>query len=181
MTKYKITIRYDECNNDNPLMWYNDIKFACESRKYKLGNYSLNQLLDEYDYDGDYYNIHDIIQFMSQYGYVKPLSRYEHGFKSVFIGSPTDPWDSGYIGIVFVPNDVINQYSDIEQVIDSALDTYNEWLNGFVYCYTVEKYTSEGMELIDSSGGWYGLDTVESEARECISYVDDKDIEWDSL
>ena len=180
MVKYKVTIQYDECT-DNPLGWDSNIAFACEHKRYDLGNATMRELLDKYDYSGNEYDLSAIVDHLSQYGYVDTLSMTDHGNLTVYRGSPNDSWDSGYIGVVFVNNAHVPEFTDIGAYIDDVLDTYNDYLNGNVYYYVIEKYTSDGLEFVDSCGGWYGLDTVQSEARECISYVDDQDIEWDGI
>lgn len=171
MAKYKITIKPDEYF-DNPLEYTPEIIIACKHNRYNLGNMRLNDLLTQYDYDGDYDNLKEIMDYMSKYGTVFPVSMTDHSYLSVYVGKPKDPWDSGYIGIAFIQSSDMNQYGYTVSDINDILDTYTQYLNGDVYTYVVEKYTSDGMEFINSCCGYYDIDVCKEDA---LSSVPDKD------
>lgn len=178
MVKYKITINYDECA-DNPLYWQHKIKFACEHGRYNLGNCALNDLLTDYDYDGDFYNISDIVEYMSNYGYVVPLSMTDHSGLSFNLGI-SHGWDTGIIGIVFIDNsDLGNVSIDVwNDEINMYLEEYEHYLNGEIYSFIVEKYTSNGMELIDSVGGYLDYESCKLDSLECVPIEYRDNIEW---
>ena len=180
MVKYKVTIQYDECA-DNPLGWDSNIAFACEHKRYNLGNNTMSALLEKYDYSGNEYDLSAIVDHLSQYGYVDTLSMTDHSGLTVYRGSPRDSWDSGYIGVVFVPNDQARKLDDIWAYIDAMIDAYNQYLNGEIYGYRVEKYTSEGLEYIDGCGGYYSIDDVKTDCIQCIPDEWRDNIEWTGI
>ena len=163
MAKYKITIKADEYS-DNPLEYTPEIIVACKHGRYNLGSMRLNDLLTQYDYDGDYDNLKEIMDYMSKYGTVFPVSMTDHNYLSVYVGKPRDRWDSGYIGIVFIQSCDMNKYGYTESYINDILDTYTQYLNGEVYTYIVEKYTSDGMEYVNSCCGYYDIEECKEDA-----------------
>ena len=171
MTKYKITIKPDEYS-DNPLEYTPEIIVACKHRRYNLGNMRLNDLLSQYDYDGSYDDLKEIVDYMSKYGTVFPVSMTDHSYLSVYVGKPRDRWDSGYIGIVFIQSSDMNKYGYTESDINDILDTYTQYLNSEVYTYVVEKYTSDGMEYVNSCCGYYDIEECKEDA---LTYVPDRD------
>lgn len=177
MAKYKITIKSDEYS-DNPLEYTPEIIVACKHGRYNLGNMRLNDLLTQYDYDGDYNNLKEIMDYMSKYGTVFPVSMTDHSYLSVYVGKPNDYWDSGYIGIVFIQSCDMNKYGYTESYINDILDTYTQYLNGEVYAYVVEKYTSDGMEYVNSCCGYYDIEECKEDALNNVPDSNRDNIEW---
>ena len=177
MAKYKITIKPDEYS-DNPLEYTPEIIVACKHRRYNLGNMRLNDLLSQYDYNGDYDNLKEIMDYMSTYGTVFPVSMTDHSYLSVYVGKPMDRWDSGYIGIVFIQSSDMSKYGYTESDINNILDTYTQYLNSEVYTYVVEKYTSDGMEYVNSCCGYYDIDDCKEDALTNVPESDKDNIEF---
>ena len=107
---------------------------------------------------------------------VEPISKYEHSGVSYSVGV-SQGWDSGVVGLAMVNiNDVKKEYETtvlskglkekIHGILDSELDTYNSWANGYVY--TISLMDSEG-DIVDSLGGMIGYDTEKDMIQE---YVD---------
>lgn len=184
MVKYKVTIGYDECT-DNPLTWdsYAFVRFACAHKRYDLGNATMDDLLTQYHYFGDKYDLSAIVDHLSQYGYVDTLSMTDHSGLTVRRGCPFDRWDSGYIGVVFVDKADFVYFgrSDVGKCIDGMIDDYNQYLNGEIYGYRVEKYTSEGMEYVYGCGGYYSIDDVKNDCIQCIPDEYRDNIEWTGI
>lgn len=180
MTMYKVTISCDECPED-PLTWVdNGMIFACEHGRYNLGNMKTSEFLDSIGYDGDKYDLNAIVEYLKPKGYVDVLSMTDHSCLSVYRGRPSDPWDSGYIGVVFIPADIAARYDDIESWIDGMLETYTSYINGDVYDYIIERYTSEGMEYVDGCGGNYDLLSLKNDIQAYLDTLDDcTGVEWD--
>ena len=177
MVKYKVTIGYDE-RAENPLTWDDTIVFACEHGRYNLGNARMRELLDKYDYSGDEWDLAAIMDHLSQYGYVDTLAMTDHSSLTVYRGSPHDSWDAGYIGVVFVDNAHVPEFADIGAYIDGMIDDYNQYLNGEIYGYRVEKYTSDGMEYVDGCCGYYSIDDIKNDCIQCIPDECRDNIEW---
>ena len=107
---------------------------------------------------------------------VEPISKYEHSGVSYSVGV-SQGWDSGVVGLAMVNiNDVKKEYETtvlskglkekIHGILDSELDTYNSWANGYVY--TISLMDSEG-DIVDSLGGMIGYGTEKDMIQE---YVD---------
>ena len=176
MAKYKITIKSEY--SDNPLEYTPEIIVACKHGRYNLGNMRLNDLLTQYDYNGDYDNLKEIMDYMSTYGTVFPVSMTDHSYLSVYVGKPNDYWDSGYIGIVFIQSSYMDKYGYTESYINDILDTYTQYLNGEMYAYVVEKYTSDGMEYVNSCCGYYDIEECKEDALNNVPDSNRDNIEW---
>src|SRR5699024_8327991 len=105
---------------------------------------------------------------------VEPISKYEHGQVSYSVGV-SQGWDSGVVGVAMVNIDEIKKEYEttvlskglkekIYGILDSELDTYNLWANGYVY--TVALIDFDG-NVVDSLGGVY-----ENEDKMIQEFVD---------
>jgi hypothetical protein len=111
-----------------------------------------------------------------------PVRMYEHGSVGLkacvpgeTLGYPWNcQWDSGWVGIVYVPYSKLRtEYNckrvtgkvltKAREVLSGEVTTYAEYINGEVYGYVIED--SEGNHL-DSCYGFYGWDYVKSQAME---------------
>jgi len=100
---------------------------------------------------------------------IRRVSMYEHGGIALKLGAPTCPWDSGYSGFMIVTKEDLREEFGIKRItkqyIEKAynimkgeLETYDDYLNGNVYGYTID-----GNDWEDSCGGFYGYDHEKSE------------------
>jgi hypothetical protein len=111
-----------------------------------------------------------------------PVSMYEHGGISIFPGE-AHGWDSGQIGYSFVLRDkVIKEYGAWNpSTQDMALlsmraevKLYSQYVNGYVYQFTVEKLTKcpccghISAEAVDACGGFFDLDYCKEEALAAV-------------
>jgi hypothetical protein len=98
-----------------------------------------------------------------------PLSMYEHGEISLYIGTPTCEFDSGLLGFIVVPKERAREWfkiknftnkvkSEIYKKLESEIEVYNYYLNGECYGYMLTKDDEE----IDSCCGFYGSDIVQN-------------------
>ena len=106
---------------------------------------------------------------------VEPISKFEHG--EVFYQSGVlESWDSGVVGLAMVDiNDIKKEYEatvlskglkeKIYGILDSELDTYNSWANGYVY--TVSLMDFEG-NVVDSLGGMIGYENEKDMVKEFV-------------
>ena len=115
---------------------------------------------------------------------VEPISKYEHG-QVIFSAGVSQGWDSGVVGLAMVNiDDIKKEYETtvlskglkekIHGILDSELDTYNLWANGYVY--TVSLMDSEG-DVVDSLGGMIGYENEEAMIQEYINYYTDYNFE----
>ena len=115
---------------------------------------------------------------------VEPISKYEHG-QVVFSAGVSQGWDSGVVGVAMVNiDDVKKEYETtvlskalkekIHAILDSELDTYNSWANGYVY--TVSLVDFDG-DTVDSLGGMIGYENEDKMIQEYINYYTEYNFE----
>ena len=108
---------------------------------------------------------------------VEPISKFEHG-QVVFSAGVSQGWDSGVVGLAMVNiDDIKKEYETtvlskglkekILGILDSELDTYNLWANGYVY--TVALIDFDG-NIVDSLGGMIGYENEDKMIQEFIDY-----------
>ena len=106
---------------------------------------------------------------------VEPISKFEHG-QVVFSAGVSQGWDSGVVGLAMVNiDDIKKEYEatvlskglkeKIYGILDSELDTYNSWANGYVY--TVALIDFDG-NVVDSLGGMIGYENEDKMIQEYI-------------
>jgi hypothetical protein len=123
-----------------------------------------------------------------------PVYAYEHGGITLNTTGFSCPWDSGQVGVVYVhKNDAMREFSDdgvfgpdqiekVKNLMRSEIETYDQWLQGFVYGYEVIKFESCGgcghkdMAVVDSCWGLYGLDYCKQEAQSYIDHLENKKV-----
>lgn len=159
--KWELKIGYDEYA-DSPRNWDNLGKI-CVSNRCK------------YTSDESGFNGCDVLEWedakedkatLERKGYVVlPLSVYDHSGVKMYIGGKRDAWDSGQIGWYIVSKDDIRKeynvkriskklLAKVESVMESEINTYDAYMNGNVYNFTL--YHND--EEIDSCGGFYDDD-----------------------
>lgn len=115
---------------------------------------------------------------------VEPISKFEHGQVSYSAGV-SQGWDAGVVGLAMVNiDDIKKEYETtvlskglkekIHAILDSELDTYNSWANGYVY--TVSLLDFDG-NVVDSLGGMIGYDTEKDMIQEYINYYTEYNFE----
>jgi hypothetical protein len=98
------------------------------------------------------------------------LYLYDHSGITISSSSFSCPWDSGQVGVAYATRDEILKWykrkklnklliEEARNTMQSMLETYDYYLTGSVYWYSV--VDSEG-EDIDSCGGFYGHDHEKS-------------------
>jgi hypothetical protein len=109
--------------------------------------------------------------------YITPICRYEHGGVSYSVGTKT-VFDYSNNGFYIVTKESANEIlgddyneEEIVKIIESEIETYNQWVNGEVYEYTL--YDEDG-NFEDSCSGFYTLDEIKERLPEDF---DDEDME----
>ena len=108
---------------------------------------------------------------------VEPISKFEHG-KVSYSAGVMEGWDSGVVGLAMVNiDDIKKEYETtvlskglkekILGILDSELDTYNLWANGYVY--TVALIDFDG-NIVDSLGGMIGYENEDKMIQEYVDY-----------
>ena len=170
-----LEIHPDDCPDD-PRSWDNVGVMACFHNRYALG--------DKLDYrSGDYsgwegfrkqlekdHNIYMIL----------PLYMYDHSGIAISVSRSeypfNCPWDAGQVGFIFATREVVEKEWDDEETREdwvrerllAEVALYNQYLSGDVYYYVLKD--KEG-EVVESCGGFFGLDHEKSGLAENIPPV----------
>ena len=174
---YTINVGYSECD-ESPLEWDMLGTIYSNHRQYDPCNHKMDEII-EFDDEGNWHVQDDYI-------YIK-ISAYIH---SGIVLKPIDAdstcpqgWDCGLFGLMVVSKDkVIKEYGSLSQNnIDRAIsclkgevETWSQYLNGEVYCYSVDN--PEG-EFVDSCSGFYGGYDKDSDLMYYAKDFIDSDIE----
>jgi len=107
-----------------------------------------------------------------------PLYLYDHSGITMSTGPFSCPWDSGQVGYIWAEKKSLlcelcteeNWRQKAEEWLQSEVDTYDHYLTGRVYGFTIE---SAAGDVLESCWGYYG----DPEESGCISEAKDN-IEW---
>ena len=168
---YKIEIFQDE-NPENPIKEWDMLgEFICWHRNYDLGN---SKRFDTPEEVREYAKKTNSLLY--------PLYMYDHSGIGLSLSNTyypyNCPWDSCQLGYVLVDREkALKEYSKkiltkklkqkIYDVIQSEVNTYNQYLSGDVYGYKV--FDKDGEE-IDSCWGYYGMEYAVEEAKSVVDY-----------
>lgn len=94
---------------------------------------------------------------------ILPLYLYDHSGITMSTSGFSCPWDSGQVGVIYISKeDAKKEYSggDYEEkaikYLTGEVETYDDYLTGSVYGYTIEpKDTNKNIECDDSCWGFY--------------------------
>lgn len=153
----------------NPREDYNNCTI-CYVRNRYLGS-------SKYDNDRDFADSDDLNDYLAglkdrgtEFVSV-PLYAYVHSGITISTSSFGDPWDSGCFGIAICTKEqVVNAFGNdtdwqqhAEDIIEDEIETYDKFLTGETYVYTVYEYDKAAKEwtLNDTCGGFYSNDEDE--------------------
>lgn len=108
---------------------------------------------------------------------------YDHSGQTVSTSPFSCPWDSGLFGIIAVSVDSVKKEygwkkitkerrEQIEGYLRGEVETYDQYLTGEVYGYTISEVENEENKLDDSCWGFFGDDGIEQIIEEAKSYID---------
>lgn len=189
-----ITVWQDN-DDENPLNWNESVKVVYTSSRYILGNEKVSDLAEHimdlleygeeyrnrmYDKYGDTKDLFDVLlERLNKKGYVAlPVYAYIHSGVTVKTTPFGCRWDSGLSGFIYTKRtDYIKEFgvkknvrnSVIEDHLKGDLETFDTWLQGEVYGFSIED--AETGEFLDSCGGFYG-DDYANDMVEHINYED---------
>ncbi len=164
---------YPDYDSENPIQEWDVLgEYFCWHRNYDLGNSTRFDNPDE---------VKEYAQKTNSILY--PLYMYDHGGLVLSLSPFSCTWDSGQLGYILVDRDKtlaefgVKKLAEelkqkIHDVIKGEVETYNQYLSGDVYGYTVEK---DG-EVLDSCYGFYGQDECLEEAKLNVDWEVKRDI-----
>lgn len=115
-----------------------------------------------------------------------PVYAYVHSATMLKTGEANPfncPWDSGRSGVIYVTKDVARSWfggqrlsaqkrEKVEESLRALLAAFSNYLNGWVYYYSVKDGTGE---VVDSCGGFYDLEQCRAEAEESAESMEHED------
>ena len=182
----RVVKSYDELA-DNPRNWGNLTTMICQHSRYALGDVEESRQFNGFTSLKELKQA--LIQHYGEMAYIEPLSLYDHSMQTLAIGEPTDAWDSGYVGFIFVTKEQARKEYGVKRITKSVIEKieklaqaevkeYNKvWLWGEVYVLSLEKVftniddkNDSFEEFVDSIGGFtFDNDyTVEEAIGECF-------------
>jgi hypothetical protein len=114
---------------------------------------------------------------------ILPLYIYDHSGITMNTTGFSCRWDSGQVGFIYATKEKIRaeygwkrltkkRLQQIQDILDGEVKTYDQYLTGDVYGYTIEK----NGEHIDSCWGYYGQEDCLNEAKSIIDHYEKKEV-----
>lgn len=105
-----------------------------------------------------------------------PMYSYEHGGIAISLNPFNCNWDGGCPGFVFVTKETLRKEygwvritarrkSEVRKIMDSEINTFNQYLNGDVWGYQALDETGE---VVDACWGFYGFEPMKNGIRDSI-------------
>lgn len=150
--EYELSIFRDE-DAESPREWDNLGKMVCWHRRYALG--------DKHDFDSpqDFYESAEYKDIFV----ILPIYLYDHSGITISNDDFGDRWDSGQVGYIYATKDSIRKifgkepsqidHKEIIEQLKGETTTYDQYLQGDVYGFTIENNSGE---VVDSCTGFYG-------------------------
>ncbi len=142
--------------------------------------------IDEDWYDEDF--IAKYLGKLQKYAIALPLYLYDHSGITMNTTGFCCPWDSGQVGWIYVSKEAVKRewgwkkltkkrIRKIEGILRSEVETYDYYLTGDIYGYTIEaKENQKEITCDDSCWGFYGYDHEKSGLLGDAKYVVDRAI-----
>jgi hypothetical protein len=168
---HMIKIDIDE-EPGNPREWDNLGIMICFHRRYDLG--------DEHELDTDDFNdwntMRDHIVKELDAAIVLPLYLLDHSGLSMSTIPFSCPWDSSQIGWTYITKTKAREDYEwtrisrkriqlLKEFLVNEINTYDQYLRGEVYCYTITNKKNDDM---DACCGFYGLQYAIGQAKEQV-------------
>ena len=158
---------------EDPREWDNLGTMVCLHKRYSLG--------DEHEYRAEdqasWNELKNTILQDNPDAVILPLYLFDHSGLTMSTGSAMfrecdrAGWDWGQVGLIFVSGDDIRkEYGEcsdktrelVTTVLDGEVETYDQYLRGLVYEWTVE---GDDEEVLDSCGGYFDEKHCADDAR----------------
>jgi hypothetical protein len=175
MKKYSYQVTNDDDSMNPRTDWDNVTTMVCFHNRYDIG--------DKHDYKSNNFNGWDELkeQIESDHNVlaILPLYMYDHSGITISTSPFGCQWDSGQIGWVFITLEKLklmfgeDKSFKLNELIDSDVKTYDQYLTGDVYRYEVYENETcnlgcEHKNVIESCGGYYDEAEAESEAKALV-------------
>ena len=163
----RVVKSYDEFA-ENPRNWDNLTTMICHHNRYALGDVEESRQFNGFTSLKELKQA--LVEHYGEMAYIEPLSLYDHSIQTLAIGEPTDAWDSGYVGFIFVTKERARKEYGVKRITKSILERikksaraeveeYNKvCLWGEVYDLLLEKVFTNVDDITDTH----------TETEECI-------------
>ena len=187
MKKFELEIEQDTDPMNPRTEWDNFSTMVCFHKRYNLG--------DKTDYKSDNFDSWDELkqQIESDHNVlmIKPLYLYDHSGITISTSSFSCRFDSGQIGWIFIDEKKLQSITgdssghtdtNLEEIIDSEVKTYDQYLTGEVYSYTIYEIETcdkghEHKRIVESIGGYYGEENCREDGMNVLSiYEKEKEV-----
>lgn len=105
-----------------------------------------------------------------------PIYLYNHSGLTISTSPFSCPWDSGHVGFIYTPKEVIRKSHNVKRVspklkasilenMEAQVKEYDTYLRGEIYGYQI---VDSDDNVVDSCYGFYGSDHIESGMKDYI-------------
>lgn len=185
-TFVRVTIDHD-LDVDSPCDRDEEFRFVSFNR-YVIGSEPIDNYIRGFTAEGEAIPANPGLASKLRAGTAFWISLYDHSSRTWTLKGEGyhDRWDSTvYAGILLWdhdPNDIGRTYEEREKAARTFIEEYTDWAEGNTYYYKIEKIVAdhgfdpemddvddlEGVEEIDSCGGFIGEDWLTQNIREAI-------------
>jgi hypothetical protein len=173
---YEIKIENDTCPLNPRKDWDGHVgTMVCFHSRYDLG-------------DDHEHTVESLNEFLSENDCIAlPLYLYDHSGITMNTTGFSCGWDSGKVGVIYATYDHVKEMfgwkrltkkriEKIKTYLKGEVETYDDYLTGAVYGYTISK---DDEEIEDGScWGYFGYDHEKSGLLETAKEVVNADIKW---
>ena len=186
MKTYELEIEQDNDTMNPRTEWDNITTMICFHKRYNLG--------DKTDYKSSNFDswgeLKEQIESDNKVLMIKPLYLYDHSGITISTSPFGCNFDSGQVGWVFITEkqfklmcgDMDYDNDRLENIIDSDVKTYDQYLTGEVYQYTIYEIETcdkghEHKSIVESCGGYYDEKDCREEGMNLLSiYEKEKEV-----
>ena len=113
-------VKYYDDWAENPRNWDNLTTMVCHHSRYALGDVEESRQFNGFTSLKELKQA--LVEHYGEMAYIEPLSLYDHSIQTLAIGEPTDAWDSGYVGFIFVTKDRARKEYGVKRITKSILE-----------------------------------------------------------
>ncbi len=177
MKTYELEIEQDNDPMNPRTDWDNITTIVSFHKRYDLGD-KTNYKSSDFD---SWIELKEQIESDYKVLMIKPLYMYDHSGITISTSPFGCQWDSGQIGWVFIDEKQLklmcgdNDYTDekLSDIIDSDIKTYDQYITGEVYQYTIYEIETcdkghEHKSIVESCGSYFSEEECESEGKSVL-------------
>jgi hypothetical protein len=187
MKTYELEIEQDNDPMNPRTEWDNITTIVCFHKRYNLGDKTDYKSSDFSSWD----ELKEQIESDNKVLMIKPLYMYDHSGITISTSPFGCQWDSGQIGWVFITEKQL-QYitgdssghteTNLEEIIDSDVKTYDHYITGEVYQYTIYEIETcdkghEHKSIVERCGNFFSEEECEGEGMNVLSVYEKENIE----